>query len=260
MRFVRTPRLIRQSDPELYHLTLLHTGSVAIGQSGLANVHGPGGMYFIDCSRPFACRMGGRFTGIGLEIPKALIPLLVADLVTRSLTEHQGIGSLLVGFLTQLSACEASYRAQDMTRLETVLVDLFSTVLAHHLDRENSLPAETTRRTLLMRIRSFIRRHLHDSDLTPAAIAAAHHISVSHLHRVFQTAQGTTVSAHIRGLRLEGARGDLADPAQRAASIGYIATRWGFTHHASFTRAFHGRYHMTPTDYRHISLDTEDGP
>ncbi|MFD8332718.1 helix-turn-helix domain-containing protein [Streptomyces solisilvae] len=181
MRFVRTPRLIRQSDPELYHLTLLHTGSVAIEQSGLANVHGPGGMYFIDCSRPFACRMGGRFTGIGLEIPKALIPPLVADLVTRSLTEHQGIGRLLVGFLTQLSACEASYRAQDMTRLET-------------------------------------------------------------------------------GLRLEGARGDLADPAQRAASIGYIATRWGFTHHASFTRAFHGRYHMTPTDYRHISLDTEDGP
>ncbi|WP_102935534.1 helix-turn-helix domain-containing protein [Streptomyces malaysiensis] len=52
----------------------------------------------------------------------------------------------------------------------------------------------------------------------------------------------------------------MADPAQRAASIGYIATRWGFTHHASFTRAFHGRYHMTPTDYRHISLDTEDGP
>lgn len=121
MRFIRTPRLIRQSDPELYHLTLLHTGSVAIGQSGLANVHGPGGMYFIDCSRPFACRMGGRFTGICLEIPKALIPPLVADLVTRSLTEHQGIGRLLVGFLTQLSACEASYRAQDMTRLETGL-------------------------------------------------------------------------------------------------------------------------------------------
>ncbi|WP_079260470.1 helix-turn-helix domain-containing protein [Streptomyces malaysiensis] len=52
----------------------------------------------------------------------------------------------------------------------------------------------------------------------------------------------------------------MADSAQRAASIGYIAARWGFTHHASFARAFHGRYHMTPTDYRHISLDTEDGP
>ncbi|MEU3982835.1 helix-turn-helix domain-containing protein [Streptomyces sp. NPDC026672] len=260
MRFSRTPRLIRQSDPELYHLTLTVTGTVEIEQSGTANVHGPGDLYFVDSSRPFECQAPGPFTGIGLEIPKALLPLPAANLVTRPLTTRQGLGRLLVSFLTQLGSEDISHRAQDGARLETVLVDLFSAVLAHHLDDEDALPAETARRTLLLRIRSHIRRHLHDPELTPAAIAAAHHISVSHLHRLFRTAQDTSVSAHIRHQRLEGARRDLADPAQLAVPVGRIAARWGFLHHAAFTRAFHTQYGMTPTDHRHAHARTDSGP
>ncbi|MFE2044215.1 helix-turn-helix domain-containing protein [Streptomyces sp. NPDC059477] len=247
----RSLRLIRQSDPEFYHLTLMRTGVLGVEQSGRAGIHGPGSMYFVDSSRPHTCLASGRFTVIGLEIPKALVPLPVADLVTRPLSGNQGIGRLLAGLLTDLASGGITYRCQDGERLETVLVDLLTTVLAHHLDARQALPPDMARRTLMLRIRAFIRRNLHDPDLSPGTLATAHHISLSHLHGLFQDAQHTTVAAYIRHLRLEAARRDLADPAQHTVPVHRIAARWGFTHHATFTRIFRTRYHMTPSDYRH---------
>lgn len=82
-------------------------------------------------------------------------------------------------------------------------------------------------------------------------IAAAHHISVSHLHRVFQEQQrGETVASWIRRQRLEGARRDLADPALRTTPIHTIAARWGLPRASDFTRAHRRAYGMSPMEYR----------
>ncbi|POX63521.1 hypothetical protein C3492_10175 [Streptomyces sp. Ru62] len=72
-------------------------------------------------------------------------------------------------------------------------------------------------------------RVVHDPALTPSVIAAARHVSLSCLQRILQQqAQGETVAAWIRARRLEGARGDLADPSLRGTPIYAIAARWGF--------------------------------
>lgn len=102
---------------------------------------------------------------------------------------------------------------------------------------------------LVLRIQSYIVAHLHNSDLTPGAIAAAHHISVSHLHRLFQV-DGVTVAAWIRQQRLARACRDLADPTLRTVRVHHIAAQWGFTHHAVFTRAFRTAYGIPPSEYR----------
>ncbi|WP_049567258.1 helix-turn-helix transcriptional regulator [Streptomyces sp. SBT349] len=154
----------------------------------------------------------------------------------------------------------ASYRPADEPRLESLLVDLFTAALAHQLDAEDCLGPETRERVLGLRIQRFIRSHLHDPALTPGVIAAAHHISVSRLHRVFPSlGHGTTVSAWIRAQRLEGARRDLCDPAQRAAPVHRVAARWGFGHAAMFSRAFRAAYGAPPSDYRHRALTAATG-
>jgi AraC-like DNA-binding protein len=107
----------------------------------------------------------------------------------------------------------------------------------------------TQQRALALRIQSYIAAHLHEPDLTPGVVAAANHISVSHLHRLFQT-KGVTVSAWIRQQRLERARRDLADPTLRTVRVHHIAEQWGFTHHAVFTRAFRATYGVPPSEYR----------
>ncbi|MFJ4923763.1 helix-turn-helix domain-containing protein [Streptomyces sp. NPDC088725] len=108
-------------------------------------------------------------------------------------------------------------------------------------------------RALLLRVRAFVQRHLHDPGLSPAIIAAAHNISVSYLHRLFR-GHDSTVAAWIRGQRLEHARRDLADRTLRTVPVHRIAARWGFPGHATFTRAFRATYGLPPRDYRHQAL------
>ena len=52
---------------------------------------------------------------------------------------------------------------------------------------------ETHRRALLTRIQAFIQQRLGDPELSPGVIAAAHHISLRYLRKLFQE-QGTTVA------------------------------------------------------------------
>jgi AraC-like DNA-binding protein len=135
-------------------------------------------------------------------------------------------------------------------RLALTLSDLVSALFAHTLEAGDTLETESRGRTLLLRVRAFVHEHLHEPELTPGAIAAAHHISVGYLHRLFQE-DGVTVAAWIREQRLERARRDLADPALSAVPIRLIAERWGFSHPAAFSRAFRTAHGTAPRDYRH---------
>jgi AraC-like DNA-binding protein len=79
----------------------------------------------------------------------------------------------------------------------------------------------------------------------PARIAAAHGLSVRHVHRLFHES-GDTVAAAIRRGRLDRCRADLEDPSQRARSVTEIALRWGFNDSAHFSRAFKARFGLSP--------------
>ncbi|GIG90416.1 AraC family transcriptional regulator [Plantactinospora endophytica] len=254
IRCRRTPGLVRRSAPELYHLSLVLNGTFDIHQNGEHGVHRRHDLYVVDMSRPFDCGLvgGHRLAGIGMEIPKALLPLpesKVEKLLARRLPGRDGFGALLAGFLTRLSANADGYRPADGPRLGTVLVDLISALFAHALDAEHELPPGTHRRSLTLRIRAFVQQHLHDPQLTVSAVAAAHHISVSYLHRLFET-EDVTVAAWIREQRLERARRDLVDPVLRTTPIHEIGRRWGFAHPAAFSRTFRSVHGVSPTVYR----------
>ncbi|MFE7532161.1 helix-turn-helix domain-containing protein, partial [Kitasatospora sp. NPDC057542] len=125
-------------------------------------------------------------------------------------------------------------------------------------DAEDAVPPESRRRALVQRVRAFVRTHLHEPDLSPGAVAAAHHISVSYLHRLFE-GEEETVAAWIRRQRLERARRDLADPALAATPVHVIAARCGFPRAADFSRAFRGAYGLPPRDFRHGAVTAGGG-
>ncbi|MFK3985593.1 helix-turn-helix domain-containing protein [Micromonospora sp. NPDC050397] len=254
LRCQRTPRLVRQSAPEMYHLSLLRDGLIGVRQAGEQALHRRNDLCLVDMSRPFDSELIGDrpIEAIGIEIPKSLLPLpesKMERLLARRLPGEHGLGALVMGFATRLSAEADTYRPGDGPRLGAVLVDLVSALLAHTLDAERALPAETHRRALTLRIRAFVQQHLQDPDLTAGSVAAAHHISVSYLHRLFETEE-VTVAAWIRQQRLERTRRDLADPALLHTPIHQIAGRWGFTDAAGFSRVFRSAYGMPPRDFR----------
>ncbi|MGP8299477.1 helix-turn-helix domain-containing protein [Streptomyces inhibens] len=248
-----TPKLIRRSAPEMYHVSLVVGGSGIVSWGDNEVVFRPSDLVINDTSLPWEIH-GGRttVTSVGVEVPKALLPLpraMAGRTLPRRMSSRDGIGALLAQFLTQLSADTTPYQPSDGPRLGTVLTDLVAALFAHALETGNTLPTETHRRTLVLRIKRFIQEHLHDPRLTPADIAAAHHISTSYLHRLFQDEEAT-VAAWIRLQRLDAARRDLTDPALGSTPIHAIAARWGFPRAADFSRAFRTAYGTPPKDYR----------
>ncbi|MDR6980951.1 hypothetical protein J2X68_007693 [Streptomyces sp. 3330] len=108
--FRRTEKLVRQSDPEMYHLSLVLGGGVGFEHVGRAETYGPSDLWVSDTSRPYKVHVPvglGRqvLTGVGVDFPKALLPLpadRVQRLLGRRLSGREGMGALLTGFLTGL--------------------------------------------------------------------------------------------------------------------------------------------------------------
>ncbi|GAA2051030.1 helix-turn-helix domain-containing protein [Streptomyces cheonanensis] len=260
----RTPRLIRQSDPELLHLALLAPGAnpLAVSQNTVRDVTGPGQLYLVDTSRPFTVRAtspGLPLSGHCVEIPKRRLRLPprtpVGRILGRALSGTRGFGGLLAHHLSHLAAQHHTYRSSDAPQLATIVSDLVTGVITQSLDAGPPPDPDSAERLLLLTIKAFIEKNLADPGMKPTDIATHHHISTRHLHRLFQRT-GTTPATYIRRRRLEQAHQDLTAPAHARTPIHTIAHRWGFTSHAHFTRTYTQHYGTTPTRTRRV-LDQE---
>ncbi|MFI0875027.1 helix-turn-helix domain-containing protein [Streptomyces parvus] len=265
-RYRRTPRLIRQSDPGLLHMTLVQPGSgpVQVEQDRAHSAVPPHDVYFIDTSKPCeVATVDAPIRGIGLDLPRSQLPLppstSLDGVVGRRLSGRHGFGALISQVLLHLVDQAEAHGPADGPRLYRVLLDLTAGLLAEGLDQEPALSPEARSRNLVLAVRSFIGGSLHDPRLTPAAVAAAHHISTRHLHRLFQQ-EGTTVAALIRNRRLERARRELADPGLADTPVHVIAARCGFGSPAHFSRVFRAAHGMSPSDYRYGEIRASNEP
>ncbi|WP_438873710.1 AraC family transcriptional regulator [Streptomyces alkaliterrae] len=264
LTFHRSPKLVRQSDPDTCHVSLVVSGGgeAAWGKHGTS--YGRYDLHVTVSSTPVRIRAepdveGGLVRSLGVEVPRGAIPLParhVDRVVGRRLSGREGPGALLALALTQLSRRRCGYQPSDAPRLELVLLDLLTALFARACDEEAAQPAENRSRILRLRIRAFIQQNLADPELCPALVASAHHISVRYLHRLFED-EPETVAQSIRRQRLAGARRDLVDPALSATPVCDIAARWGFRHHAVFTRAFREAFGTSPSEHRERASNTQ---
>ena len=237
----RPASMIRSSDPESLQLLLTLRGGHQILQGGRDITSGQGEAVLYDTSRPSHRGDRGHDTvqAVMVQFPRALLPL-PADQVRRltgmRLSVREPMGTLLSGYLTQLTAGTAAYTVADGARLATVPLDLITAFLAHHLETGTPVPERAHRNARLLEIRAFVQRHLGNPELSPSMIAAAHNISLRSLHRLFGE-EDMTVAGWIRTRRLELCRRDLADPRLHAHPVRAIAARWG-SRTTHFSRAF----------------------
>jgi AraC-like DNA-binding protein len=127
-------------------------------------------------------------------------------------------------------------------------LEAFFHILSSCLGR-SSPSAQGPSTNLKGRIETFIQANLADPALTPADIAAEAHISVRHLHRLFES-QGRSVSDWIRERRLEACRAALSDPCMENKSITEIAFSWGFSDSSHFSRSFRKSFGTSPRQFR----------
>ncbi|MCX4767951.1 helix-turn-helix domain-containing protein [Streptomyces sp. NBC_01275] len=258
----RSPKMIRQSDPERYHLTLLLDGALALEHANRSDVFSSLDLHVVDSSHPYDLRATDdrqrrAVKGIGIDFSKASLPMppdRIQSLLGRRLPGQEGVGALLTEFLISIGRQAETLQPCDAPSLGTVLLDLVSAWFASLVNAEATLPPETHQRVTAERVQAFIWKNLRDPELTPTAIAAAHHISLSYLHRIFQQSPGEPVATWIRNRRLEGAHCDLANPSLHNRPIHAIAAYWCFPRASDFARAFRNAYGLSPQQHRSQAL------
>lgn len=246
----RTPELIGRADRSYFKLSLMLSGTGLLIQDDREAVLQPGDLAVYDTNRPYSLVFGADFRTMVVMFPKHLValpPEMMAQLTAVRISGHEGLGAMIVPYLTQLAGNLEQLSGATGARLTQSAMDLVTTLFTHELDLDTT--SNDPHRALMQRIHAHIDSNLASADLSPTSIAAAHFISTRHLHGLFQE-QGTSVSTWIRIRRLERCRRDLVNPLFADRPVSAIAARWGFVDAAHFSRTFKAAYEVSPSEFR----------
>jgi DNA-binding CsgD family transcriptional regulator/AraC-like DNA-binding protein len=250
-RAARTSTHVRRSDPEFCKIDVVSSGRLGVEQSDRRPKLCAGTFSFVDLSRP--SRVAASQANLTVVMfPRALLPLRDRDISQLTGTTFDGTqpgGALVTSVVEEMVGSLHVYEKPAGARIAASVLDLILATLATRLDRTHLVPADSRRRLLVLRVRTFIEDNLGDPELAPPVIAARHHVSLRHLHKLFED-EGTTIAGLIRARRLAKCRDDLLDPAQAGKPVSAVAARWGLRDPAYFSRAFAAVYGVPPAEYR----------
>ncbi|MEV6338794.1 helix-turn-helix domain-containing protein [Nocardia vinacea] len=245
-----TNRTISSTDHDFYNVGLQIHGSCVVQQGDRTTTLEPGDLTIYDCTRPVELTFQEPWRMLAFMFPRNLLklhPHTVDDVIARRISSAGGTAGIVIPFLKSLAAQRGHLAPQTAHQLADTTLDLLRTLLTELPGGPTYRDAATS--ALMLRVQHYIDRNLSDPDLSPEQIAAAHHISVRYLYKIFDTGD-TTVARYIRERRLERCRRDLADHRLRSKPVGALAASWGFVNPAHFSRLFKATYDASPREYR----------
>ncbi len=250
---LRTRRLVSAAPSGCYKLGLMRHGSAVLTQGGREAVLGPGDFALYDADHPYTLGFSSRHRMLVLVFPHDLLGLPAEQVMRLTATTmpgtRPGLAGLIPSFLAQVAGVTGKVGSPAAVRLSGNVLDLLTTVLAERLD-QSTANRDSAHRAQLLLVTAFIEEHLANPDLSPRFIAAAQHISVRQLHKLFH-GTGSTVGGWIRQRRLDRCRHDLRDPQLADRPVAAIGARWGYPDPAHFSRLFKAAYGTGPRDYRY---------
>lgn len=247
----RSRTVVRRAGQESYGVHLVLRGEMVFEQGDRQCHIRPGDFALVDMARPARWAASAeRF--VVLMFPRMLLPVHpddAAGLTAVRIPGGTGTGALFASLARQLADRLDDYGDADGVHVGTAVLDLLAASLTARLDGARPGPPDGRHQVLLTHVHAFIEERLGDPGLTPGAIAAAHHISIRYLYKLFES-QGESVAGWIRRRRLEKCRRALTDPASRDRPVSAIAAAQGLTNAAHFSRTFKAAFGLSPRDYR----------
>ncbi|TQF01641.1 helix-turn-helix domain-containing protein [Kitasatospora acidiphila] len=249
-RVVRSAGLIARGGEDHLTLALQHRGTARLVQDDCQVLLRPGAFAISDAGRPFAKELEEPFDFTAFHWPRSAVGVSEEDLrmlTATSFDAGEGTARLVAAYLERLARAADSLEPDVAGRLATTALDLLAVLAGELRGRSVSEPPEPARATLA-RVKDHILRNLGDPDLSPERIAAAHHVSVRYLHKLFRH-EDATVARWIQRRRLEMCRRELARSAGRV-TVAAVAGRWGFVSASHFSRAFRAAYGVSPSEWQ----------
>ncbi len=237
----RPARSVRDTDRDRWQLDLITRGRVRAEQGAGAAELGPGDLVLIDPLRPVRFASTAT-TSVTLMVPRDALRIGSGDadrLAGVRIPGDSGPAALVSSLARDMARSLTGFRAAEASRTAAAVIELISVALTARLGD----PRPSSDEELRARITAYIEARLPARDLGPAMIAAAHHVSVRRLHKLFED-QPLSVAALIRHRRLERCHADLATTGRTVVSV---AARWGFADPAHFSRLFKATYGYNAT-------------
>jgi AraC-like DNA-binding protein len=213
----------------------------------------PGDSTLIDPGLPWSSNCDTDCVRLYLRVPRWMMEnrLRIRNIpTTRKISGGTALGATF-SRLSQTLYDEAHWMEED--ELAGTLDNYFDVLARCIRGHDVHSPGASELRVRILR---FIAAHIAETTLNPCEIAAAMGISVRHLHRVFSVT-GTTLGDHIRALRLQQCREDLANPRLQGRSITEIAFDRGFCDAAHFSHSFRKHFGLSAKAFRAISAREE---
>ncbi|MFY0565923.1 helix-turn-helix domain-containing protein [Archangium lansingense] len=248
---VRSRQSIASSDPDLIMACLHLEGMGAVEQDERLAWLSPGDLVMFDSTRPYRLLFDSRFRQLVFHFPRQrLLPRLVAPRAAMavSVNGRAGVGRLAADFLRSLGEQAGALDVRSAPTIVEQVLGLLALAFGTPSEPEDE-PASPAHLARLRRLQAYLEEHLSEPELSPADLAAAHHISVRYLHRLFELS-GCSMGDWLRERRLVRCAEALRDTRQAGRSVSEIAFAWGFNDASHFSRAFKQRFGMSPREYR----------
>jgi AraC-like DNA-binding protein len=223
----RSRNLIRRGAAEYLKVGLQVRGRCVVSQDGREAALAPGDFAAYDTARPYQLALSEAYRMLVVLFPRKLLPLppaRLAQLTAHRVSGRQGLGALVPPLLVELGRRLDAGNLAGGLHLSDAVLDMLAASFAEQLGCESAAGPEAGRRVLLLRIQAFLEDRLGDPGLDRATVAAAHHISVRYLQKLFEE-EGETVAGWIRARRLEHCRRDLAEARFAGLPVSSVAAR-----------------------------------
>lgn len=179
---------------------------------------------------------------------------LVATRLRDEITARAALSALMSAMRHEPADGDTAAIDGVVNSVQTMLCDSLQRTAAPAARRAGT--ARQSAGDVIADIYGYIRRHLHEPDLSPGALAKAVRLSRRGLYLALER-HGLTPARMITDMRLAGCRRALADPARGQQTITEIAFEFGFSDAARFSHIFRARHGMPPSVWRERALQDE---
>lgn len=253
----RTFTSARRQPLELFKVCLQVIGRAIVEQNETQVALRPGELALYDVSRPYQIQLTGPWQCAVMTIPHGALGLprrLVGEAMRRRHVVRSGAGRLLAAYLKDCPRALGDTRGIGFQRIGEAGVALLEGTLVADGSPVLGVDADHVRRGMV----EYIRRNTSNPELSPASVAAVHHLSLRSAQRLFEQEE-TNLAGLIRGIRLAAVRRDLADPLLARYSIAAVAARSCIMNQQWLSRAFRTRFGSSPSEYRARALGERHG-
>jgi AraC-like DNA-binding protein len=245
---IRDRGMLREHPRDDILLSIQGRGIGFVCQDGRTATIGRGASALYDSSAEYALKFPAAISELVLQVPRSTIGVdsrTLRQITARSIPAAEGsipaLTAVLCGAFDDFGSEVLRSPGGGAARITDTVVDLLRSTIRSLLDpRERGTMG---RGALTASIQQFIEANCTDPRLTPAVVAARHHISIRQLQVLLADA-GESPAELIRRARLRVARTFL----DRGVPVQAAAARSGFEDPGTFTRAFKRAYAMLPSE------------